>query len=94
MPRPEAALGAFFAPDSEVRLDVLQVAGLLLRDGRLDRHACGQAARRHGGRLYFDWFMAQLDPALPDPLPDLAFPLHRSRWAKRPAGRRQHRAQQ
>lgn len=91
---PEMALGEFFRPDSDVSLDVLQVAGLLLREGRLDRQACERAARRHGGRLYFNWFLSQLDRSIPDPLPDQRFPLHRSRWAKTKAGRTQRDAQQ
>jgi hypothetical protein len=91
---PEAALGAYFRPDAPVSLDVLQVAGLLLKDNRLDRHKCHWSARRQGGGLYFQWFLAQLDDSVTDPLPGKEFPLHRSRWRKRRAGRRRQDAEQ
>ncbi len=83
----EAAVGQYFRPDATVSLDVLQVAGLLLKRNRLDREACARSAHRHGGGLYFKWFLAQIDESLADPLPTREFPLHRSRWQKRRAGR-------
>lgn len=85
----EKALGAYFRPDAPVSVDLLQVAGLLLREDRLDREGCARSARRYGGGLYFSWFLAQLDDAVPDPLPEKEFPLHRSRWRKRKAGQRE-----
>jgi hypothetical protein len=91
---PDAALGAYFRPDAPVSLDLLQVAGLLLRSNRLDRDICARSARRYGGGLYFRWFLAQLDAAVPDPLPEKEFPLHRSRWHKRKAGQRRPHAKQ
>ena len=90
---PELTLGAYFRPDAAVNLDVLQIAGLLLKNGRLDRRACYWSARRHGGGLYFKWFLSQVDGSEVDPLPAKEFPLHRSRWQKRKAGRRSRRAQ-
>lgn len=90
---PELALGAYFRPDAPVNLDLLQIAGLLLKNGRLDRRACSWSARRHGGGLYFKWFLAQVDDSEVDPLPSKEFPLHRSRWRKRRAGRRIRHAQ-
>lgn len=89
----ELALGAYFSPDAPVDLDLLQIAGLLLKNGRLDRRACSWSARRHGGGLYFKWFLAQVDDSEVDPLPAKEFPLHRSRWHKRKAGRRNRHAQ-
>jgi len=91
---PEAALGVHFRPDTVVNLELLQVAGLLLKNSRLDRDACAWSARRNGGGLYFRWFLAQVDESEPDPLPTVEFPLHRSRWRKRKGGRRGHDAQQ
>ena len=90
---PELTLGAYFRPDAPVDLDLLQIAGLLLKNGRLDRRACSWSARRHGGGLYFKWFLAQVDDSEVDPLPEKEFPLHRSRWRKRRAGRRIRHAQ-
>ena len=87
-PSPEVALGAHFRPDTPVSLELLQIAGLLLKNNRLDRALCAWSARRHGGGLYFKWFLAQVDDAEVDPLPAREFPLHRSRWRKRKAGRR------
>ena len=84
----EATVGQYFRPGAPVSLDVLQVAGLLLKRNRLDRQACARSARRHGGGLYFKWFLAQIDESLADPLPAKEFPLHRSRWQKKRAGRR------
>ena len=89
----EAAVGQYFRPDAEISLEVLQVAGLLLKANRLDRLACARSARRHGGGLYFKWFLAQIDDSLADPLPAKEFPLHRSRWRKRRAGQRGRHAQ-
>ncbi len=91
---PETLLGEFFRPEAEISLDVLQVAGLLLCDGKLDRELAAFSARRAGGGLYFNWFLAQLDPALQNPLPAQEFPLHRSRWQKPRAGRRRSREKQ
>lgn len=79
-------LGSFFRPDVAAELEVLQVVGLLLRDGKLDRATCRHAAQRHGGGVYFDWLLSQVDHAAPDPLPDTAFPLHPGRWKKLKAG--------
>jgi len=89
----EVAVGPYFRPDAPVSLDVLQVAGLLLKRNRLDREACARSARRYGGGLYFKWFLAQIDESLDDPLPTKEFPLHRSRWQKRRAGRRRRDAE-
>ena len=88
------AFGPFFRPDVEPELTVLQVGGLLLRDGKLDADLCRLAARRYGGGLYFDWLLAQIDSRRPDPLPSKAFPLDCGRWRKRIAGRGQRNAQQ
>ena len=82
----EATVGQYFRPDAPVSLDVLQVAGLLLKRNRLDREECARSARRHGGGLYFKWFLAQIDESLADPLPAREFPLHRGRWQKERAG--------
>ena len=83
----ESAVGQYFRPNTPVSLEILQVAGLLLKRHRLNRQACARATRRNGGGLYFEWFLAQIDDSLADPLPDKEFPLHPNRWRKKRAGR-------
>lgn len=84
----EASVGQYFRPDAPVSFEVLQIAGLLLQRHQMDREACARSARRNGGGLYFQWFLAQVDESQLDPLPTKEFPLHSSRWRKERAGRR------
>lgn len=80
---PEECLGRLFAPDAPVDWEVLQTAGLLLKNGQIRVEPAFFAARKSGGGLYFKWFLAQLGLVAENPLPHKKFPLHPSRWNKR-----------
>ena len=80
------SLGRFFAPDAEVSLDVVQVAGLLIKRELIDLDRVLLSARQQGGALYINWFLYHLDLLADNPLPECDFPLHASRWKKKKAG--------
>ena len=76
----ENDLGQFFAPDAEIALDVLQVSGWLLKRNQIDLEKARFSAKRHGGILYFNWFLHQLELTQENPLSHIEFPLHPGRW--------------
>ena len=84
---PERMLGAFFCPNVSPPWEILQIAGLLIKRKKLDRQKSLFSAKRYGGEIYFKWFLFNLGEfGEKNPIPDVEFPLDKSRWSKRLAG--------
>ena len=83
----ETMLGAFFCPNASPTWEILQIAGLLIKQKKLDRQKTLFSAKRYGGEIYFKWFLFNLgELGENNPVPDVEFPLDKSRWSKRLAG--------
>ncbi len=84
---PESLLGSFFCPNRNISWQILQVAGLLIKSGKLDIGKCLFSAKYYGGLVYFKWFLFELGELNEtNPIPNAKFPLDSSRWNKK----RQH----
>ena len=84
---PELLLGSFFCPNVFPSLEILQIAGLLIKRKKLELRKSLFSAKRYGGEVYFRWFLFNLDELGEDnPIPGRDFPLNKNRWSKRIAG--------
>ena len=74
---PEELLGAFFCPNRSCPLEILQIAGLLLKRRKLNVQKCLFSSKRFGGEIYFKWFLSVLDELEEsNPIRNVEFPLN------------------